>query len=257
MMQKISFKFDFKGLEEELYKRMSSFEKKFILELVLFLTSLTKKERSNFDKWLFKNIELINCNPEQIADYFRSNIFTKKISFDRNKKNSSIDYKKEEKILQNLLDEAIEEMGMKGKIFIKGKILRSSLNKEDIQKNTIDIYYHKCPICGEVILLEELTRDIILGEIDEEEEIVINCGHCEHEVKFKLDDIRNNKVKEIKIRKWEVKTPKLISYEEAVIENFVNPGTVFVSYDKIHWMPVDSDSSFWPENVSFATLNFE
>lgn len=108
--------------------------------------------------------------------------------------------------------------------------------------------YCKCPDCNQEFLIDSLE----LNNIDNKKEVYHKCPNCRNKIL-----VNKNLRKSI----CEEKEIKLISYQEAVERNIVNPGCVLFSYDKRNWMFADSDPLLWSDSTEnhklyFTTLSF-
>lgn len=109
-------------------------------------------------------------------------------------------------------------------------------------KNIVELVYAKCTNCDNTVYLGE--KEDIKYPINYH-----NCSFCDSE------NIN------IEIHKVEEKEIKLISFEEALDINYVNPGTVLYSYDKRNWIFADSNPALWSDFTKehplyFTTLSF-
>lgn len=136
---------------------------------------------------------------------------------------------------------------------LNNRVEAKNMKKE---KNNVNIYSLKCPNCEREFLLDAQENIKVIEEATEY--FIFVCPKCGK--KFKI--FKKNKsdvLKKISIKEKQV---KLISEQEAIYRNIVNPGTVLCSYDKRNWMFCDSNTIFWSENsqnhpLYFTTLAFE
>lgn len=205
--------------------------------IVSILSSLDKCGRNLLDYFISKDIFIDQFNNIQdfveFYHYFLSN------------------YPLFEKCYMNeCLDEILKLFFNEEQSINKEPKIEKKLNSEG--KISVDIYSIKCPKCGSIF---------IIGELEDEElkNFKFECPSCD----FKLKSLNLKKNTEFLIKETIIeKEIKLISYEEALKINLVNPCSVLYSYDKRNWMICDSDPLFWPENsenikVYFTTLSFK
>jgi hypothetical protein len=128
------------------------------------------------------------------------------------------------------------------KLSLSKKEEKVKQQKEKSCKNIVELVYVKCTNCNNIMYLGE--KEDIKYPINYH-----NCSFCDSE------NIN------IEIHKVEEKEIKLISFEEALDINYVNPGTVLYSYDKRNWIFADSNPALWSDFTKehplyFTTLSF-
>lgn len=133
---------------------------------------------------------------------------------------------------------------------------RTEVKNMKKEKINVDIYSLKCPNCETEFLLDEQENIKIIEEATEY--FIFVCPRCGK--KFKI--FKKNKSDILKKISIEEKQVKLISEQEAIYRNIVNPGTVLCSYDKRNWTFCDSNTILWSESspnhpLYFTTLAFE
>lgn len=141
---------------------------------------------------------------------------------------------------ENFISNLIENF----KLFLsKKEEKKEKLEQEEKScKNIVGLVYAKCTNCNNIMYLGE--KEDIKYPINYH-----NCSFCDSE------NIN------IEIHKVEEKEIKLISFEEALDINYVNPGTVLYSYDKRNWIFADSNPALWSDFTKehplyFTTLSF-
>lgn len=139
---------------------------------------------------------------------------------------------------------------------IEDAIYKSEVECMNNKKVNVDIYSLKCPGCKTEFLLDEEDNLKIIKEA--KEYFIFKCPKCGKSFKI----FKNKKSKILKKVSVEEKQIKLISENEAIYRNIVNPGTVLCSYDKRNWTFCDSNTLLWSENnpnhpLYFTTLAFE
>lgn len=115
-----------------------------------------------------------------------------------------------------------------------------------IDKNIVELYYYRCN-CGNLISLGDSIE--ILSKV--------HCPFCKQS--SIILDINSDQIIKHNIEEKEI---NLISFEEAIEINYVNPGTVLYSYDKRNWIFADSNPTLWSDFTKehplyFTTLSFK